>query len=105
MSKVAVIGDGGWGTTLSILLFNRGNAVRMWSPFAEYAEILRKERTNPKFLPEVNIPEAIEISADAPAVLADAEIVVLAVPSVYMRGVLERVKDALPRGPSMGRPR
>ena len=94
--KIAVIGDGGWGTTLSILLFNKGNTVSMWSPFPEYAEVLREERVNTKFLPDVNIPTAIDISSNVAEVLDGAGLVVLAVPSLYMREVAEKVKAHLP---------
>ena len=96
--KIAVIGDGGWGTTLSILLFNKGNTVAMWSPFPEYAEVLRKERKNPKFLPEVNIPEAITISSNLKEVLGAADIIVLAVPSLYMRAVANKAKEFIAQG-------
>ena len=91
--KIAVIGDGGWGTTLSILLFNKGNTVAMWSPFPEYAEVLRKERENPKFLPKVNIPEAITISSNLKEVLDAADIIVMAVPSLYVRAVANKAKE------------
>ena len=96
--KVAVIGDGGWGTTLSILLFNKGNAVNMWSPVPGYAEVLRSERKNPKFLPDVNIPDALLISSKMEEVLEGAELVVLAVPSLYVRDTAGKAKPHLPPG-------
>jgi len=35
--NIAVLGDGGWGTTLAILLFNKGYNLTLWSAFKEYA--------------------------------------------------------------------
>ncbi|MDD5085775.1 MAG: glycerol-3-phosphate dehydrogenase, partial [Candidatus Omnitrophica bacterium] len=42
--NVTVLGDGGWGTTLAILLSRRGKNVTLWSAFPEYAEFLAKKR-------------------------------------------------------------
>ncbi|MFZ5801025.1 MAG: glycerol-3-phosphate dehydrogenase, partial [Candidatus Omnitrophota bacterium] len=35
--KIAVLGDGGWGTTLAIHLSRKGYPVVLWSAFADYA--------------------------------------------------------------------
>jgi glycerol-3-phosphate dehydrogenase (NAD(P)+) len=53
---------------------------------------LSGERENVKFLPKVRIPEGIEISPDMSEVTEGAEVIVLAVPSQYMRAVLEKLK-------------
>ena len=47
--KIAVIGDGGWGTTVAILLCNKGYDVTIWGAFPEYIALLKKERVNSKF--------------------------------------------------------
>jgi len=88
-----VIGDGGWGTTLAILLSRKGCEVRLWSVFPEYAKFLSEKRENTKFLPGIPIPQEIVISSDIRAVLEGSEMVVLASPSHFMRGVVERLKD------------
>ena len=89
---IAMIGDGGWGTTLAILLVKKGYSVRLWSPFAEYAAILREKRENVKFLPGVAIPREMTISSDMAQVLEGAQVVTLAAPSHFMRSVVERMK-------------
>ena len=38
--KIAVLGAGGWGTTLSILLNENGNDVTLWEFNPEYAKTL-----------------------------------------------------------------
>ena len=88
----SVIGDGGWGTTLAILLSRKGYEVRLWSVFPEYAKFLSEKRENPKFLPGIPIPQKIIISSDIRAVLEGSETVILAPPSHFMRGVVERLK-------------
>ena len=90
--KIAMVGDGGWGTTLALLLAKKGHRVALWSPFAEYASVLREKRENVKFLPGVRIPKEIIISSDMAEVLSGAEVVTLAAPSHFMRSVVERMK-------------
>lgn len=91
-SKVSVIGDGGWGTTLAILLHHQGYRVSLWGPFADYLKILDKTRHNPKFLPGVKIPRGIRFCADIREAVSEANFIVLAVPSHFLRGVLTKLK-------------
>lgn len=91
-AKVAVIGDGGWGTTLAILLHNKGYKVCLWGPFPDYLELLDDKRENPKFLPGVNIPKGISFFADIRLAVQKASLIVLAVPSHFLRGVLAGIK-------------
>jgi glycerol-3-phosphate dehydrogenase (NAD(P)+) len=90
--KVCVIGDGGWGTTLAILLQNKGYKVSVWGAFADYVRFLDKKRQNPKFLPGIRIPREILFSADIDGVIKGASLVVLAVPTHFLRGVLAKIK-------------
>ena len=91
-TRIAVIGDGGWGTALAVLLASRPQPpqVRLWSAFPDYVAQLRRTRTNPKFLPGVAIPPSVAVEADLPRALDGATLVIVAVPSQHLRGVLER---------------
>lgn len=92
--KVAVIGDGGWGTALALTLARNGHAPRVWGPEAAYLDEIRTTRRNRKFLPGVELPAAIEWTADPAEALAGAEDVVMVVPSKYVRATLERFAGA-----------
>jgi len=87
--KISVLGDGGWGTTLAVLLHKKGYSVTLWSAFESYARILDKTRKNPNFLKGVNIPDGIRITSDISEAL-DASLLVVATPSEYLRSVLNR---------------
>ncbi|MDP2831112.1 MAG: NAD(P)H-dependent glycerol-3-phosphate dehydrogenase [Candidatus Omnitrophota bacterium] len=89
--RIAILGDGGWGTTLAVLLSNKGYSVTLWGAFAGYTETMAKTRRNPKFLPGLKIPRSIKITSDIKSAVEDKEIVVLAVPSQYTRSVLRRI--------------
>jgi len=91
---IAVIGDGGWGTALSIILSRKGCGVSLWGAFADYVSFLNKKRENTKFLPGIKIPKEITITHNLSAAVRDKKIIVLAIPSQYMRAVLKRIKKA-----------
>jgi glycerol-3-phosphate dehydrogenase (NAD(P)+) len=93
MKKISIIGDGAWGTTLAILLAEKGFPVTVWSAFADYASEVQFTRDNRKFLPNIHIPDDVLFTADLETALGTAEIVVLAVPSQYVVGVLKRIKQ------------
>lgn len=92
--NVAVLGDGGWGTTLAILLERKGFAVTLWGAFGDYSALMARTRRNPKFLPGVRIPGGIEITSELKKALAGKDLIVLAVPSQYLRGVLKKTAAA-----------
>jgi len=90
--NICIIGDGGWGTTLAILLCKKGFGVSLWGAFPEYIKLLKSKRENIKFLPGVKIPKEIKLTPSLEEALDKRDIVILAVPSQYMRGVLEMLK-------------
>lgn len=87
--NILVLGDGGWGTALAILLHNNGHKVTLWSKFPEYAESLRQDRENTKFLPGVKIPDDITITTHLSTVTCS--LVVMAVPTQYCRNVIKEL--------------
>lgn len=90
--RIAVIGDGGWGTTLAVLLSRKGYSVAIWGAFSDYVEIMKHQRENIKFLPGVKIQPEILITSSLEDALAGRQIAILAVPSQFLRSVLTRMK-------------
>lgn len=91
-TKIAVLGDGGWGTTLSLLLSQKGYNVYLWGAFPEYLREVKKTRENRKFLPGFHLNERIFLEGDIKKVIDHSFLVILAVPSQYLRGVLKKCK-------------
>ena len=85
--RVAVLGDGGWGTALALLLHENGASVTLWSAFADYAAVLKRTRRNPKFLPGVRLPAGMRITADIGEALAGADLLLSVIPTQHVRGV------------------
>ncbi len=98
MKRVAIIGDGGWGTALGLTLRRAGHRVRIWGPFPEYVARMVAARENVDYLPGVPLPSDLVFSADRATVAADAEVVVLATPTRFFRGVLESFAPLIPSG-------
>jgi glycerol-3-phosphate dehydrogenase (NAD(P)+) len=93
--KIAVIGDGGWGTANAILLAGYGHEVTLWGAFPEYVEHMKSVRTNDKFLKGVMLPDNLKLTADRREVMEGAEIVVLAPPSKFFASVAEGFKGLI----------
>jgi len=97
INRAAIIGDGGMGTLSALLLASNGIGVRMWSAFEEHVTDMHRTGTNGRFLPGFPLPEGLLVSTEAAEVTDGADLVVVAVPSRYLRGVLEQVAGALPQ--------
>jgi glycerol-3-phosphate dehydrogenase (NAD(P)+) len=89
--KVSVLGAGGWGTTLAILLHHNGHDLTLWEYKKNYAKFLDKQRHNEKYLPGIKIPGEIKITYNIDESVFNKNMVVLAVPSQFLRGVLKDI--------------
>jgi glycerol-3-phosphate dehydrogenase (NAD(P)+) len=99
-SKVVVLGDGAWGTTVAMLLArDPSRRVALWSAREENGRLLRERRENTRLLPGVLIPETIDLTTDAAAATADTDLWVVAVPTVYLRATLTRLRSVAHRAP------
>ncbi len=90
--SVTVIGDGSWGTTLAVYLSRQGYPVTLWGPFEDYIRKMKRNRINNKFLPGIKIPAAVQITFDLTEAVSSADLLVLAVPSKYIAGVLKKLR-------------
>ena len=93
--KIAVIGDGGWGTANALLLSGYGHDVTLWGAFPDYIEEMRATRRNDKFLKGVALPESLKLTSDRAEAVEGAEIVVLAPPSKFFASVMEGFKGLI----------
>jgi glycerol-3-phosphate dehydrogenase (NAD(P)+) len=92
MNSISVLGDGGWGTTLAVLLSRKGFNVSLWGVFPDYIEEVRETRENVRFLPGIKIPESVKFTSEMDEAVRNKDLVVLAAPSQFMRGVLMMLK-------------
>lgn len=96
MSRVAVIGAGAWGTALAIVLGRKErHEVQLWAFEEPVRESIRSARRNTVFLPDSEIPDSVQVTGDLPEALAEAEIVVSAMPSQHCRRLFEQMAEHL----------
>lgn len=98
MANLGVVGAGSWGTALALVLEKNGHQVTLWSSREEKAEELRKLRENVDKLPGVKLPETLEITSDIEAAVKDKELVVLGVPSLYIRSTAAKMAPYVHEG-------
>jgi glycerol-3-phosphate dehydrogenase (NAD(P)+) len=94
--RAVVLGAGAWGTTMAIHLAEGGCDVVLWTRDPERAARMEQERENTRYLKSFRFPANLRVTADAPG---DADFLVGAVPTQYMREVLARLAPDLPRVP------
>jgi len=90
---IAILGDGGWGTTLAILLCRKGFKVTLWGAFADNVLEMKSKRRNEKFLPGILLPREIEITHDLKHAIKERGLIILASPSVHLRKILRKIKQ------------
>jgi glycerol-3-phosphate dehydrogenase (NAD(P)+) len=93
VSRITILGGGSWGTALA-LVFSRSrhaHEISMWVHDASRAAEIERTRRNQAFLPEFDIPNQIHIANDLASVVANASIIVGAMPSAYARAIYHAV--------------
>ncbi len=98
MAKVSVLGAGSWGTALAVMLHGNHHQVMLWSALSDEVAQLRKDREQKGKLPGVHIPEDIVITDCLEEAVKDREMLVLAVPSVFVRGTARQLSGLVPEG-------
>ncbi|WP_104178910.1 NAD(P)H-dependent glycerol-3-phosphate dehydrogenase [Arthrobacter sp. B0490] len=97
-AKIAVLGSGSWGTTFAKVLADAAaeTPVMLWSRRPEVAEEITADHRNSRYLGDTRLPSNVAASADVGAVLADSELVVIAVPAQTLRAQLPAWRPLIP---------
>lgn len=91
--KIAVIGAGSWGTTLSQLLAEQGLSVTLWVFEEDLLQALTKSRCNTMYLPGIVLHDVIAFTRSLAEAVADKDIILWVSPSQVFRSLLT---EALP---------
>lgn len=98
MKKICILGAGSWGTALAILLCNNGHNVTVWSIDPEEVLMLKDFREQRDKLPGVMVPSLVEFTTDMEFAIRDAEMIVCAVPSPFVRSTMEKATQFVAEG-------
>jgi len=92
---VLVLGGGTFGTALASLLSDQGRRVKLWVRRAEQAEQINQTHVNERYLPDFELPGALEAVTDLGAAVCGAPLLLMVIPSKQFRNVARQVGDHL----------
>jgi glycerol-3-phosphate dehydrogenase (NAD(P)+) len=98
MSRIAILGAGAWGTALVLSLARRGgHELCLWSHSTALAEQLADAGENLRYLPGFTLPADIDVTADLPRAIFEADILLCVTPSQHLRGIITHIAPLLTR--------
>ena len=96
MSRIAVLGAGAWGTALALSLARRGgHELVLWSHSPALAEQLTETGENLLYLPGFTLPAGIEVTADLPRAIFEADVILSVTPSQFLRETIAHIAPLL----------
>ena len=90
--QVAVIGGGSWATAIVKILSNGSDKINWWVRSSETVEFVRKYKHNPSYLSDVEVNlDKVNVNNDLKKSIADSAIIILAVPSAFLKPTIEKL--------------
>ena len=90
--KIGILGAGTWGIALARLLANNNNKVTIWSHNKEAIDNLKKTHRHSHF-DDILLPDSLEYTCFIENACLDKNIIVFALPSIYVREVAKKAKS------------
>lgn len=96
MSKVAIIGSGSWATALAKIVLQNKMIIGWWVRKQESIDEMQLTGKNPNYLSSMRFdPSRVEFSTDLNAIIRDHDMLIVAVPSPYLRQTMDTIKTSL----------
>ena len=95
--KIGILGAGTWGMALARMLCVSGNDVLVWSALGQEIDNLSTTRVHPN-LPGMKIPQELKFTKSMEDVCTDKDILMFAVPSVFVRGTAAKARTYVADG-------
>lgn len=93
--RLAILGGGSWGTALAILWARHGHRVDLWVRTAQAAQTYRDQGCNTRYLPDFPFPAGLRVCEELDTVLAENDLILMAVPLQAYRSFLQQIKGQL----------
>ena len=94
MSRITVLGSGGFGTALAVLCHKNGHETTLWSLFEQEIETIKRDGENKKLLPNIKLSEEITLTSDI-SCTENADAVIFAVPSFAVRSTAHLISEKI----------
>ncbi|WP_435218298.1 NAD(P)H-dependent glycerol-3-phosphate dehydrogenase [Luminiphilus sp. nBUS_07] len=95
--KIAVMGGGSWGTTVASLV-SRNADIMLWARDAATVDDINGNHKNSRYLGDAPLNPTLKATLDPTEAIADADAVVMGIPSNNFRSVLTDIAPNLPDG-------
>ncbi len=89
--RVSVLGAGSFGTTIAHVATHNAPTV-LWCRRPETADEVNREHTNQAYLPDSELSHELRATASIEEAVSEADVIVMGVPSLGIREVLEEVR-------------
>ncbi len=93
--RVSVVGGGSFGTAIANLIAANGHDVVIWLRNEARATEINEDRMNSFYLPDITLNDGISASTELGEVVANSDLIFLAVPSKSCRDVATQIKPFL----------
>jgi len=92
-----ILGSGSWGTALAKILTDNGQTIHWWNRSESAIEQFIRRKHNPHYLPSAHFDiNKLVLTTDPNAVVRNADVIVIAVPSAFVVSTLQNLEaDAL----------
>ncbi len=91
--SVCVLGAGSWGTALAIVLSAQGRQVCLLARDTGKASRMQQARENSAYLPGMNFPDSLTVTADLDEAIADSAAAVIALPCAVAEDYVKRLSQ------------
>ena len=98
IKKIAVLGGGSFGTVLANIAASNGYDVSLWVRDSDQALRINSEGANTTYHPELQLSSNIEASEKLESVVKDANIVLIATPSLIFENIVKRIAPIVEEG-------
>ena len=96
-TKIGVLGAGTWGTALARMLAGNGCDVTMWSALPDELKAMSVTHAHPN-QPGMCLPADMHYTADIEEICGDRDVLLFAVPSVFVRSTARKAAPHIPDG-------
>lgn len=97
--RISILGAGAWGTALACALGARQQTL-LWARDPAQAQRMEQLRRNDRYLPGIDLPEALTVTSDLGRALEHArgELILLSVPTAALRQIAGEIRAHAYRG-------
>ena len=92
---IAVVGAGSWGTAVAQLLATKGYTTTLWGREADIVDRINNQHENHLFHPGIELHKNLKATSDLNTLVAQSSLIVIGVPTQYVRSVLDPLKQQL----------